>query len=368
MFNLDDDNDYGGMTLTHMGEELSLEHDDFDETNVEGDTDSDNQDGFPRKRGRTELTLENEADSNSDSEPKQKKSKNEVMKEVIAKSKMYKHERQQAKDEDLDAMEDLDKDIDDLRSLLYQTEHRSSNTAKMEAENDLDYDAQVREMIFDKRAKPSDRTKTDEELAEDRAEHLRKLEEQRLRRMRGEVSDEEGDRIHSRSRAPAADDLSDEFDLEDDATEFGLSKGLGNDDEMATNDEDEGDADEVSGSEGSEGDSDVFDFSNDEEQQESKRATKQLFKSKSEPMLSKLSSKSSSELPSDDSNLAFTYPCPSTYNEFRNIVENHKISDHPVIVDRIIVLHHPSLHQDNKVKLMVSSHDVWESISMQLTI
>ena len=50
----------------------------------------------------------------------------------------------------------------------------------------LSYDAALREMVYDKRSKPTERIKTDEEIAQEEMERLQKLEEERLKRMRGE--------------------------------------------------------------------------------------------------------------------------------------------------------------------------------------
>jgi nucleolar protein 14 len=52
------------------------------------------------------------------SDPNARKSRNEIMKEVIAKSKMHKRERQQQKEHDLDLVEQVDGDLDLMRSLL----------------------------------------------------------------------------------------------------------------------------------------------------------------------------------------------------------------------------------------------------------
>lgn len=51
-------------------------------------------------------------------DPNHRKSRNEIMKEVMAKSKMHKRERQQQKEFDLDVMEQVDGDLDLMRTLL----------------------------------------------------------------------------------------------------------------------------------------------------------------------------------------------------------------------------------------------------------
>src|SRR5690606_38462581 len=54
-----------------------------------------------------------------DGQPDRKKTKQEVMKEVIAKSKMHKYERQATKDENDDLREELDRELPDIKRLLW---------------------------------------------------------------------------------------------------------------------------------------------------------------------------------------------------------------------------------------------------------
>ena len=139
------------------------------------------------------------------------RSKHEVMKEVIAKSKLAKHERQKVKDADEELRMELDDELGDIRSLLFSrpsTEasvdvaatERAATSASSKGDT---YDAFVREMAYERRAKPQDRLKTAEELAQDQAKRLEEAESARLRRMRGEL-DEEGEALMDY----AIDDLS----------------------------------------------------------------------------------------------------------------------------------------------------------------
>src|SRR5258706_5271104 len=123
-----------------------------------------------------------------------------------------------------------------------------------------DYDQLVRELVFDKRSQPKDRTKTEEEIAQEEKEALEKAERARLRRMMGE-EDEETDEEGERSkRPPSRDDLDDDF-MEEDKDEgwAGIGTGLkvagvpqASDDEEDGNehtDPEQGDEDLESGSE-----------------------------------------------------------------------------------------------------------------------
>ncbi|KAK9452236.1 nucleolar protein 14 [Limtongia smithiae] len=334
LFNLEDDDDdiYGDSTLTHFGQALALE-DDYDAAGDEEEEGSDDGGGFTRKRAR-------ESDDGSDAgddDQERKKSKNEVMKEIIAKSKMYKHERQQAKDEDQDVIESLDGDMNDLRSLLFRSDAALKKASVAEAERDTTYDANVREMVFDRRAKPSDRTKTEEELAEEKATELKELENQRLRRMRGEVDDEdEDDKKRSRAgRMPQADDLSDDF-LSDDAAEFGFGKGLENDFDEEEEDDEAGD-----------------DFnSEDEAGEESTEQETITVKARPGAKSSEKPLKVLEVIDRPSTEIAYTYKCPSDLEGLQEILQSHSLDNQLVIIDRIITLHHPSLKEGNKDKLM----------------
>ncbi|CAG8803002.1 19746_t:CDS:2, partial [Gigaspora rosea] len=189
LFNLEDDD------LTHYGQSLAL-IDDFDEPDLSlneeedaGIIDHDTVDkghfgGF-----------EEDEQNNDESEHKQK-SKTEVMKEVIAKSKMYKYERQLVKEEDERVCNELDNDLDEIRNLIslpksgvvplptqeaaFRNKSVSNGSASKKALNisnkDDAYDRYVRELALDRRTRPTDRIKSEEEIALEEKEKLEKLE------------------------------------------------------------------------------------------------------------------------------------------------------------------------------------------------
>ena len=220
---------------------------------------------------------------------------------------------------------------------------RARNQSTSDTNND--YDQTVRELAFDKRSKPKDRTKTEEELALEAKEALEKAERARLRRMMGQdpESDDEGD---DRKRRRGGDDLDDDFD--DSGQDFSalLGAGLGesglngesegdegNDDEdMSDDDRESGDEDEVSS--GSEPD----DISEAESGDVSELVASQRRQAKGKGK--------AKELP-------FTFPCPDSHEEFLDVVENVKDSQFGTVVQRIRALYHPSLGPDNKFKLQV---------------
>lgn len=276
--------------------------------------------------------------------------------------------RQAQQDQDEELRHELDQELDSLRLLLYAPDASSSNdgpaapvleSAAMKLdEKDQEYDQFVRELVFEKRAKPKDRTKTEEELALEEKEALEKAERRRIRRMNGEESDtedEEGDgtKKSGKRRARGGDDLEDDF-MKEDTFEDGLGAGLGDmavdaassdeedqesDGDEVESDEDEDETDETGGAELMVSDEDDDDEDDDEEPEE-------LIKSSEKQSSKKQTSSAAEELP-------FTFPCPSSHDEFLDIVENFSDDDVPTVVKRIRALHHPSLAEDNKFKLQV---------------
>ena len=264
---------------------------------------------------------------------------------------------------------ELDQNFDSIRDLLFAAapapSSSGSNSIPLGVRDDAtlfydkqteDYDQNVKALMFEKRAKPKDRTKTEEELALEEKEALEKAEKQRRKRMSGlddSDSDDEGEKRAKRPRG--GDDLEDDFDdeetgflglgvglaegdgdsnPEEDEEEDGNINGESEEDEEDNDDDDEAIADEWDGV--SDGDSDSAD--DDEGDKRLVEARK-----KSTP----LTGKQKTELP-------YTFPCPSSHDEFLDMVENVTEEDIPIVVKRIRALHHPSLAPENKAKLQVS--------------
>ncbi|ORZ39919.1 nucleolar protein 14 [Catenaria anguillulae PL171] len=177
-FNLDDDaNDFDG--LTHLGKSL----DDMDNFNDFGPSDDEDMDGALAREYSCAMFGGGSGDH-------AQKSKADVMKELIAKSKQHKAERQKIKEENEDLRLQLDSELDSIRGLLMGGAGAAA-APRRGAEDD--YDMMVRELKFDKRAQPTDRTKTEEELAVEEKERLERLEKDRLRRMNGEEPGEDSE-------------------------------------------------------------------------------------------------------------------------------------------------------------------------------
>ncbi|KEH42220.1 putative nucleolar protein [Medicago truncatula] len=177
------------------------------------------------------------------------KTKKEVMNEVIAKSKFYKAEKAKEKEKDEDLLEGLDKDFTSLahsEALLALTEpnkmkalkalvnssisneksDKDSLSAKRTMNNSVqekpdEYDQLVRQMGFEMRARPSDRLKTTEEIAQEERERLEELEKKRQKRMAAaedssEEDDEESEKpSKEKPRSLSGDDLGDSFSVDE---------------------------------------------------------------------------------------------------------------------------------------------------------
>jgi nucleolar protein 14 len=211
---------------------------------------------------------------------------------------------------------------------------------------DLAYDTQVRELAFDKRAKPKDRTKTEEEIALEEKEALEAAEEKRRKRMLGiDESDDEDERPSRSKRKRGGDDLEDDFGAYEDDEWGGLGAGL----EGAQTIDDSGVAD-----------SDAEDSENFDEESSDEEGQSELEDSEDSEVEGDYEdvgpNASTSQNPSSQNQskeLPFTFPCPSDHAEFLKIVENVPEDSVSTVVKRIRTLHHPSLAPENKFKLQV---------------
>ena len=279
--------------------------------------------------------------------------------------------RQMEREQEDNIRHQLDQDFDSLRSLLYAPNpsstgsnsvplgrigedkiHFSTSTAPpvLSELREQDYDTHVRELAFDKRAQPKDRTKTEEELALEEKEALEKAERKRRRRMLGEdeweseEDQEKGRGKKKRKRERGADDLDD--DIREDEQLGGLGAGLGvevNVDSGSDSNGESEDSDEDDEEEAGEGDSDSESEDEHSEAEEGEHngltsTHKSGHTSSNHPKVTKL---------------PFTFPCPETHEEFLEIVEDVEDNDVPTVVQRIRALYHPSLAPENKFKLQV---------------
>ncbi|KAH9943198.1 Nop14-like protein [Epithele typhae] len=364
-FNLEDEDE-----LTHYGRNLS-KLDDFDNVGL-GLDDEEEDDAGPQAAKAHFGGFDDEVEDEDEDGPPHKKSKSEVMAEVIAKSKEHKMMRQTQQEEDENMRHELDQELDSIRSLLFATPAVPSTEVQPSSpalphpvavpveDDDKQYDQYVRELALDRRAKPKDRTKTEEEIAREEKEALEKAERRRIRRMNGEESesDDEGKGRRQQARSRGGDDLDDDFQNREEWN--GLGVGLG-DQDARLHASDDGEAEEDEGSEDDDDDDDSEGEDDDEDEDavsvagEFESAEEDSGEEDGEEGDTTALVQSRRKRPVRTSNatkeLPYTFPYPETHDEFLEIVENVDDQDIPVVVKRIRALHHPSLAEDNKFKL-----------------
>jgi nucleolar protein 14 len=261
--------------------------------------------------------------------------------------------RQKQREEADDIRHQLDQELDTIRGLLSGPDPLSESLEKKlgsqsvgpaEENRDQQYDQFVRELVFDQRSKPKDRTKTEGELALEAKNALEKAERQRIRRMNGDDdagSSGEESRPAKRRRQIGGDDLED--DLGSSGERDGLGGGL---ESNLDNSSESGDVTD----DGSDADSDAS-----EEEMEQDNDSEPLWRGLTNVSGSKPSnvernghrrSKGSNELP-------YTFPCPASHEEFLDVIEGIVDQDIPIVVERMRALHHPSLGAENPSKLQV---------------
>ena len=367
--------------LTHGGMSLSLEPtsriDDFIEeiSDVSGQEEEDPREGRLQKRRRLSKT-DSSGDETFETQlqgPDQRpKTKNEVMSEVINKSKLYKYERQQVKEDDDKLRAELDEGLPDLYQLVRGNFQASQTDLVPEgskhnqfamnpdrlallngedrSRTDKEYDARLRQMALDRRAKPTQRTLTAEEKAQVEADRLREMEEKRLMRMKGisEESDPGGE-------GTGADDNPDE-DREDLA--FALGTGLDSmqdkgaleveeedeflieDDLVASDLDSDASSREISPSPGEDPSDADFEAEFLDDLLTSSRSKDHQAAERPEESEQNLNGK-----------LAYTYPCPSNLETLIEIMKDVSEVHIPTVVQRIRTLHQPQLAEGNKEKL-----------------
>ncbi|KAG5982478.1 hypothetical protein E4U55_001849 [Claviceps digitariae] len=384
LFDLEDDVPMEG--LTHMGKTLEFKNDDFEEDDLELDYDSD---GSVRERQRLKrlrsLASAGDEEGSENGEPEKKKTKKEVMEEIIAKSKMHKYERQAAKEVDEDLRAELDKELSGIQMLLSSSKGAKradgtdaapkSSIAGVDRDAfDRNFDLEVKKLAQDRRAQPTDRTKTEEEKAEEESKRLKELENKRQRRMMGEQvtdsedednDDDEGDGDRNKaSEALGAGNFAVEEDEDDD---FGLGRGIKTRPtatELGFDDEDDFIIDDdlvASGSdlelvesdeESEDDDSGISQPGEGEEDDEFTRGL--LGEEESRSALFRVTTQAlnaDAAQKSDEHGLPFTFSCPQTCEELLSVTSAYAHENLPTIIQRIRALHHPKLDSKNKERL-----------------
>jgi len=181
------------------------------------------------------------------------------MDEIIAKSKFHKHERQQQKADDENLRNEVDNELDSIRQLIQGGDQSLSSSSSSESKKPqrtpldpdpystfqkeqtmketADYDKLIKELAFEKRARPTNRTKTEEELALEEKENLERLERERFKRMSGieESDDEDGNGNRGSGKKRVREAIADDLD-----PDYAIDTNYGN----TNDDSDDGDDEE----------------------------------------------------------------------------------------------------------------------------
>ncbi|KAG5513499.1 hypothetical protein PMAC_000931 [Pneumocystis sp. 'macacae'] len=333
IYNLEEDDDLG-----YFGESFE-EIEDFNVINVDDENNYGNID-FETVKDMHFGGFEN-------SEQDKKKTKSEVMKEIIAKSKIRKYERQKIKDDDEIEREMIDAELNNLRSLLSRNDNFIElETKEKQSNKDIQYDLSVKELSYEKRAYPSARTKTEEEIAQEKAEELQKLEEERLKRMKYEDFSENENIENSGIFFSEEDNLEDDF-INDDNNQ------TDNDTEFYSFEKETPEKYEYEKTNGIPHNvNNIENSSNLDKRETIGNLTCDNIVHKSEDTAFESFDKFYNfDSEKKKKSIAYVYPCPSSILEFLSILKNINQEDIPKVVNRIKILYHPSLHPLNKEKL-----------------
>lgn len=201
IFNLNDEE-----ILTHRGQTLE-EIEKFDDPRSDDEEYSDDD----NKTGKLDKDFVSEAhfgggvlSRNSDSAMSRK----DLIEQLIAESKKRKAEKQKIREQTLDLTEKLDTEWKDLLPIVNAAKKQLQDI--QEKPKTDDYDIALRELKFEARGTPSDRLKSEEEIAKEEKEKLETLEADRLARMKGFTGETNDNNKHK-----SADDLDDGFFIED---------------------------------------------------------------------------------------------------------------------------------------------------------
>ncbi|XP_006074689.3 nucleolar protein 14 [Bubalus bubalis] len=298
------------------------------------------------------------------------KSRRELIEELIARSKQEKRERQAQREDALELTEKLDQDWKEIQALLARKTPKSESGGGKEKPKPDAYDMMVRELGFEMKAQPSNRMKTEEELAREEQESLRRLEAERLRRMLGRDED-----AHSkRPKHLSADDLNDGFMLDtDDRRLLSYKDGKINIEEEPSGDASGGESGEEEEEEG-EGWSEVgpedsdspdghSDLESDADSEDTRGPDGPVGRESDAHSTDACAQPQGDQrpspgerLPRDDqaaarAQLPYTFAVPESCEELKSLLSGKSTEDQLLVVERIQKCNHPSLAVGNKAKL-----------------
>lgn len=356
IYNLNEDEE-----LTHYGQSLA----DIEKHNDIVDSDSDTED---RGALSAELTASHfgggvhKNSSQKEGEDGDKpKTRKELIEELIAKSKQEKRERQAQREDALELTEKLDQDWKEIQILMSRKPKKSEDKEKKEKPQPDEYDMMVRELGFEMKAQPSNRMKTEEELAKEEQERLKKLEAERLRRMLGKDEHEN----KKKPKHTSADDLNDGFILDkDDRRLLSYKDGKMNIEDVQEEQSKEADGqenDQKEGEDDSEEEDESHEDSEESEDPDSHSDLESNIESEEENETPKKEQRQTpgGKLPKDDqkaqkavaAELPYVFAAPESFEELKFLLSGRSMEEQLLVVERIQKCNHPSLAVGNKAKL-----------------
>eukprot|EP00804_Cyclotella_cryptica_P013687 CCRYP_016131-RA/>CCRYP_016131-RA protein AED:0.07 eAED:0.07 QI:308/1/1/1/0.66/0.42/7/2083/1063 len=129
------------------------------------------------------------------------RSRREELEERIQRKKMEKAEKMKRKEDQAETFETMDESFSELAKLLQfrdkeqerveRSQKKKAGTLSAEDVEMDDWDKEMKEYLFERKVKATDRTKTPEEIAKEEADRLHKLETRRLARMNGDFDEDD---------------------------------------------------------------------------------------------------------------------------------------------------------------------------------
>lgn len=367
MYNLNEEEE-----LTHYGQSLA---------EMEKMTDVIDSDSDSEEKGllSAELTathfgggggLLRKKSAGDEEEEHKPRSRQELIEELIIKSKQEKRERQTQKEEAQELTEKLDQEWKSIQNLLAHKTPKAERTDETDKPKLDQYDMMVRELGFEMKAQPSEKLKSAEELAREERQRLQTLEADRLKRMMG---DAEEDAVQTNTHV-SADDMNDGFILDgDDRKTLAYKDGKWNiegeeeekededGDEEGGEEEEEDDEDDAEGEDDEEeegeddeeddADEDHCDLQSDEgsEDEDGQGAEEEQVSAEEPPAVSEEQKKAAQEAARAE--LPYTFPAPESYSDLKQLLQGHGSEQQRLILDRTLKCNHPSLSAGNKAKL-----------------
>ncbi|XP_067280045.1 nucleolar protein 14 [Pseudorasbora parva] len=285
------------------------------------------------------------------------KSRQELIEELIIKSKQEKRERQTQKEEAQVLTEKLDQEWKSIQNLLA---HKTPKAERDEADKPKleEYDVMVRELGFEMKAQPSEKLKSAEEIAREERRRLQTLEADRLKRMMGEA---EGESAQTHTHV-SADDINDGFVLDgDERKTLAYKDGKWNieDEEGGKEEEDEEEGEEEQDEEEEEDEEEGEDEEEEEDEEggeeEHEISADDVDDDEEGPEVSDEAAVCEEHRTATQeaarAELPYTFTAPETYRDLQSLLQGQSSERQRLILDRTVKCHHPSLAPGNKAKL-----------------